>query len=176
MPSVCRHQALKLPDSLPVLPELRGKNGCGAGWGRVPGEDTGTLTLPPSHSPEGFHQGPRCLRRGPEAWAGARAEARGPPQPAPGGEDRQETHSWGAWAPPSACAWLTCLLALPCRVCSPERLLLLHPLQKVLLQRSVPSGAERGHQAILPGFQGPAWVPRTCVLAGRLQWGWRWWQ
>lgn len=85
MLSVCRHQAFKLPDSLPVLPELRGKNGCGAGQGRPPGKDTGAaLMLPLCRSPEGFRQ--RCghLRRG------AGAEAGGPPQPAAGGEHRLE--------------------------------------------------------------------------------------
>lgn len=45
------------------------------------------LDSPPFHSPEGFQQRPGHLRRGPEAQCGARAEARGPPQPAPGGEE-----------------------------------------------------------------------------------------
>ena len=79
------------------------------GWpGRTPGKDTGAaLMLPPCRSPEGFHQ--RCGH----LWRGAGAEAGGPPQPAAGGEHRQETRAgWGrpGWAPPSPCAQLSSLL------------------------------------------------------------------
>lgn len=46
---------------------------------------------------------------------------------------------------PTGCLHPPHLLAcLPCRLCSPKRLLPPPPLQKVLLQRSAPRGVERG--------------------------------
>lgn len=88
-------------------------------------------------SPEGFCQGPWQFRRGPKVWSRRRAEARGPPQYAHGGED-QRGSSVGAGL--SAHALLTRSFIF-CRVCSPGYLLPLLPLQKVLLLRSVARGA-----------------------------------
>lgn len=60
----------------------------------------------PCSSPEGFCQGPRKFRGGPKVWGRSRAEARGPPQSAHGGENRQEILV--GWA--LAQSLLTCLL------------------------------------------------------------------
>lgn len=124
------------------------------GWlGKGSGERHRDLDFVPK--PEGVCQGPWHLRRGPTTWGGTGAEAGGPTQPAPGGEDLWETCSWG----PSAHARLTCSLTLPCRLCSPEHLLLLQPLQKVLLQRLVPRGVERSR-----GTSHSAGFPRTLLV------------
>lgn len=97
-------------------------------------------------SPEGFCQGPWQFRRGPKVWSRSRAEARGPPQCAPGGEDRRGS-SVGAGL--STQSLLTRSFIF-CRVCSPGHLLPPLPLQKVLLLRSVAEGRTVGDRAIQP--------------------------
>lgn len=60
------------------------------------------------------------------------------------GVRRRESRFWRAGPPTTRRALLTCLLAFPCRLCSPECLRLPPPQQKDPLQRSAPRGLERG--------------------------------
>lgn len=161
MRSVCR-QALKLPDSLPVSPELRGKNwvqglvGEGS-WG----EAQGPCLCSPARSPEGFLQGPWHLRRGPEAWGGATAEARGPPQPAPGGKDPWETCSRGA---PSAHV-LTCRSPSPAG-CVPQSTCCSHSPRRMSSCKGQCLAGWRGAGAPCHS----AWFPRALLVPPRASW------
>lgn len=162
MRSVCR-QALKLSDSLPVPPELRGKNWVQGLFGEgFWGEAQGPCLYSPAWSPEGFLQGPRHLRRGPEAWGGATAEARGPPQPAPGGKDPWETCRWGHPLP-------TCFL--PVRSpspagCVPQSTCCSHsPCRRSSCKGQCLAG-RRGAGAPCH----PAWFPRALLAPPRALW------
>lgn len=133
MPSVYRCQALKLPDSFSVFPELRGKNwvqGLVGEGERHRGADFVPHPNPQKDSAKDPGISGEASRPvlepelRPEGRSSLRLGVRTGRRPAVGG--------------PSPCALLTYLLALHCRLCSPEHLLLPRPLQKVLLQRSVP--------------------------------------
>lgn len=128
------------------------------------------LILPLCHSPEGFRQ--RCGH----LWRGAGAEARGPPQPAAGGEHRQETHSGvgGGWAGVGGAGPHPLPVLGSPAGCVPQDAGCPHtPYRKSPCKGQCPAGWGRGTKPFCRVFEvllGDPLTPHPLPRAGRPQW------
>lgn len=139
---VCRRQALKLPDSFPVSPELRGENGCRGWLGRGPGERHRDPDFAPHPNPQkDSAKDPGISGEAPRSAVEPELRPEGRSSLRLGVRTGLGTQSRGA-----LCLGTSHLFAHHpphYRLCSSEPLLLPRPLQKVLLQRSVLRGVEQ---------------------------------